>query len=167
MGEHGQHSVKPYITIYFWLLGLFAISVMGPVVADHYFALEGDLPGYTLTGTILVLTTAFGIAFVKAYLVASKFMHLDVEKPIIWYILITCLVFLVLFFAAVSPDVLNHSGDKWTNVGATQATLDGIEQGKSQLHHHGDSHDEGHGTAHGDDGAHGDDTHGKKDAGAH
>ena len=53
---------------------------------------------YTTFGQIFVLVTAFGIAFVKAYLVAAKFMHLDVEKPFVWYLLTTCLVFMVLFF---------------------------------------------------------------------
>ena len=171
MGEHGHHSVKPYIKIYFILLGLFVISVLGPVIADEFFASEDGI-SYTLTGTILVLTTAFGIAFVKAYLVAAKFMHLDVEKPIVWYILTTCLVFMVLFFAAVSPDVQNHSGDNWVNQGAKDAIAAGIVQGKAQLHHHGDDHGEGHGDDHGaghgdDHGAgHGDDHGAKGDHGA-
>jgi caa(3)-type oxidase subunit IV len=160
MGEHGHHSVKPYIRIYFILLGLFVISVMGPVIADVFFASEDGI-SYTLTGTILVLTTAFGIAFVKAYLVAAKFMHLDVEKPIVWYILTTCLVFMVLFFAAVAPDVKNHAGDNWENVAAKKAIAAGIIKGRSQLHHHGD-HGEGHGDDHGAKEGHGDD-HGAKE----
>ena len=162
----GEHGVKPYIRIYFILLGLFVISVLGPVIADVFFATPDGI-SYTLTGTILVLTTAFGIAFVKAYLVASKFMHLDVEKPIVWYILTTCVVFMVLFFAAVAPDVKNHSGDNWVNQGAKDAIAAGIEKGRSQLHHHGghggghgDDHGEGHGDDHGK--SHGDD-HGKKE----
>ena len=82
---------------------------------------------YTTFGQIFVLVTAFGIAFVKAYLVAAKFMHLDV-KAICLVLLTTCLVFMVLFFAAVSPDIQNHSGDNWTNEGAKAAVKAGIEK---------------------------------------
>ena len=32
---------------------------------------------------VVMLITAFGVALVKAYLVAKNFMHLDVEKPIV------------------------------------------------------------------------------------
>ena len=171
MGEHG--SVKPYITIYFWLLGLFVISVLGPEIADMFFSTEDGTK--TTFGTILVLTTAFGIAFVKAYLVAAKFMHLDVEKPVVWYLLTTCTVFMVLLFAAIAPDIQNHSGDKWENVAAKAAVIRGIEKGKAGHHgdghgddHHGDDH---HGDDHGADAKHKDDHHGddahKKEGEAH
>ena len=169
MGEHGHHSPNYYIRIYFYLLGLFAISVAGPVIADTWFT-AGDDINYSTTGVILVLTTAFGVAFVKAYLVAAKFMHLDVEKPVVWYILITCLAFMVLFFAAVSPDVQNHSGNNWENVGAKQAVEAGIVRGKKQMHHHGDEHhgdEAGHGEDHGDAHDKGDHAHEKEGADHH
>lgn len=149
MGANGHHSIKPYLKIYYWLLGLFLISFVGPFIADEFMASDDGI-SYTTFGQIFVLVTAFGIAFVKAYLVAAKFMHLDVEKPFVWYLLTTCLVFMVLFFAAVSPDIQNHSGDNWTNEGAKAAVKAGIEKGRKQLHH-GDDHGDGHGGDHGDD----------------
>ena len=160
MGANGHHSIKPYLKIYYWLLGLFLISFVGPFIADEFMASEDGI-SYTTFGQIFVLVTAFGIAFVKAYLVAAKFMHLDVEKPFVWYLLTTCLVFMVLFFAAVSPDIQNHSGDNWTNEGAKAAVKAGIEKGRKQLHHHDDDHGDDHGAEHGDD--HGD---AKEDHGA-
>ena len=55
-----------YIKIWFWLLGLLVISVAGPML---------EIPALTII-------TAFGIAIVKAYLVAANFMHLKFEKKI-------------------------------------------------------------------------------------
>ena len=45
----------------------------------------------------LTLVTAFGIAVVKAYLVAANFMHLKVEKKYVVYLLLTALAFMFLF----------------------------------------------------------------------
>ena len=136
MGEHG-HSVKPYIKVYFILLGLFAVSVAGPMVAD--FLPHSESGGRTNVQLILILVTAFGIAFVKAYLVASRFMHLNVERPIVWYILTTCCVFMVLLFAAVSPDVQNHSGSRWVNQASKDFVQKNLESGGG---HHGAAHGE-------------------------
>ena len=77
----------------------------------------------SVTGPMLgiravTLATAFGIAVVKAYLVAKNFMHLDVERRLVVYILVTCLSLMLLFFFAVSPDVMKHIGANWENVGA-------------------------------------------------
>ena len=36
---------------------------------------------------VVMLITAFGIALVKAYMVAKNFMHLNVEQPVIHYIM--------------------------------------------------------------------------------
>ncbi|MFZ5478467.1 MAG: cytochrome C oxidase subunit IV family protein [Myxococcota bacterium] len=105
MSDHGHahhdHS-KHYIKIWAALFVLFLISVFGTLT-----------PWFFLT-----ITIGFGIAFVKAYLVIKHFMHLDVEKPVIWYFLGACLGFMVLFFAAVSPDVMNHEGARWKNIAA-------------------------------------------------
>ena len=97
-----EHHPRNYVKIWAVLVVLLVISVLGPMAEIR----------------ILTLLTAFGIAFVKAYLVAKNFMHLDVEKPIALYIMVTCLVFMVLFFAGVAPDVMNHDGSNWTNQAA-------------------------------------------------
>src|ERR1700680_4294321 len=66
----------------------------------------------------VVLIAAFGIAFVKAYLVAKNFMHINVEKRWVPYLLAVCLLFIVVLFAGVAPDVMKHSGLHWTNPSA-------------------------------------------------
>lgn len=106
--DHDAHSPQHYVKIYGILLVLLAISIAGPEISPHLGA----------AGLWVMLFTAFGIAFVKAWLVIKHFMHLTVEKPIVWYILITCLVFIVLFFAGVAPDVKNHEGTNWVNYAA-------------------------------------------------
>jgi membrane protein YdbS with pleckstrin-like domain len=62
---------------------------------------------------LLTLITAFGVALVKAYMVAKNFMHLDVEKPIVHWMLLIALALMVLFYAGISPDVEKHHGENW------------------------------------------------------
>ena len=64
---------------------------------------------------VVTIISAFGIAFVKAFLVAKHFMHLNLEKKYITYLLILCLLFMVLLFFGVAPDVMNHEGLFWVN----------------------------------------------------
>jgi caa(3)-type oxidase subunit IV len=113
--DHGHahahvHPESHYYRIYVYLLGLFFISVLGPVV--------GTWTGFWW----LTLITAFGIAIVKATLVIKHFMHLDVEQPFVHYFLATALVFMFLFFAGVAPDVMNHHGTGWVNKAAKAET---------------------------------------------
>ena len=62
----------------------------------------------------VVLIAAFGVALVKAYLVAKNFMHVNVEKRWVPYLLIMCLLFVGVLFAGVAPDVMKRSGLHWT-----------------------------------------------------
>jgi caa(3)-type oxidase subunit IV len=91
------HSHPNYVKIWAILLGLLIVSVIGP-----QFGIR-----------LLTLITAFGIAVVKAYLVARNFMHINIEKRYIVYMVTTCLVFMLLFFAGASPDVMKEDGDQW------------------------------------------------------
>lgn len=118
------HGKQHYIKIWGILLGLLTMSVLGPMLGIK----------------IVTLITAFGIAFVKAYLVVKHFMHLNVEKPWLHWLMATSLLFMVLFFAATSPDVMHHDGHRWTNDAAKAATARGI-------------HDPPHGGEHGAEGA--------------
>jgi len=88
---------KDYVKIYFLLLALFTVSVLGPMAEIRW----------------LTLITAFGIAFVKAYLVASRFMHLNIEKKYVTYLLLVMVAASALFFAGVAPDVMFHGGQGW------------------------------------------------------
>lgn len=94
--DAGHHI--DYWKIYWILLVLLLISIAGPLLEIQ----------------IVTLVTAFGVATVKAYLVASNFMHLNIEKRFVVYLLATMLVFMLLFFAAVAPDVMKWEGDNWT-----------------------------------------------------
>jgi len=102
--EHGHddHGPRHYIKIYIALLVLLVISVAGPFLEIQ----------------VITLMTAFGIAVVKAFLVAKYFMHLDVQPKYVLYFLVTALVFMGLFFFGTAPDVLNHEGQNWENVDA-------------------------------------------------
>src|SRR5580700_8059585 len=61
----------------------------------------------------VVLIAAFGVALIKAYLVAKNFMHINVEKRWVPYLLIMCLLFVAILFAGVAPDVMKQSGLNW------------------------------------------------------
>lgn len=106
--EHGyeDHGEGHYIKVWAILVVLLAVSVAGPMVGIWW----------------LTMVTAFGIACVKAFLVCKNFMHLNVQKPFVVYLLITALVFMFLFFFAVAPDVMKHSGTNWVNDAAKHET---------------------------------------------
>ena len=86
-----------YIKIWAILVALLAVSVIGPMFEIQW----------------LTLVTAFGIACVKAYLVATRFMHINLTPRFVPYLVATSLVFMLLFFAGVSPDVMKEEGSGW------------------------------------------------------
>ena len=100
MSEHAEHTAHHevnYVRIWQILLVLLEISIAGPFLEIQ----------------VVTLVTAFGIAIIKAYLVAKNFMHLNNEPRYAVYLLLTMLVFVLLFFAAVAPDVMKHEGANW------------------------------------------------------
>jgi len=98
MSEHAEeHHETNYEKVWAWLLVLLVISIAGPFLEIWW----------------LTLITAFGIACVKAYMVAKNFMHLDIEPRYIVYLITTMLVFMLLFFTAVAPDVMKFEGTNW------------------------------------------------------
>jgi caa(3)-type oxidase subunit IV len=98
-----------YIKIWAILVGLLIVSVLGSMSGIRW----------------VVLVAAFGVAVAKAYLVAKNFMHINVEKRWVPYLLITFLMFIVILFAGVAPDVMKHSGRNWENNAAKQAVESG------------------------------------------
>lgn len=138
---------KHYFKIWGYLTILFLVSFFGAMLGRDVIGGEA--------GFYMVLLTAFGIAFWKAYLVVSEFMHLPLEKKYIFYIQATCLAFMLLFFFGVAPDVMRHEGTNWTNTAAIEAIERGWAKGSGD-HGHGDAHDAKAGDAHGE-GAHGED----------
>jgi caa(3)-type oxidase subunit IV len=96
---HAEHHEHPnYVRIWAILVGLLVVSVTGPMLGIR----------------VVTLIAAFGIALVKAYLVAKNFMHVNVEKPFIHWILGLALILMVLLYAGVSPDAGRDKGLHWT-----------------------------------------------------
>lgn len=103
-----------YIKIWAILVALLVISVVGSMSNIRS----------------VVLIAAFGIALVKAFLVAKNFMHINVEKRWVPYLLIICLACVVVLFAGVAPDVMKHAGLHWNNDAAQHA----VESGSTEKH---------------------------------
>lgn len=115
--EHTHHP--DYVKIWGVLLVLLVISVAGPFLGIQ----------------VVTLITAFGIAVVKAYLVAKNFMHVNIAPRYVAYLVGTCLVFMLLFFAGAAPDVMKAEGTQWEKPAwkhAAQASADG---GHGDAHH--------------------------------
>ena len=86
-----------YVKIWAILVGLLVVSVLGPMAGIRW----------------LTLIAAFGVALVKAYMVAKNFMHLDIQKPIVHWILGAALALMVLLYGALAPDVQKGAGQNW------------------------------------------------------
>ena len=99
MAEHAAeaHEHPNYVKIWGILLVMLCISIAGPFLGIK----------------VVTLITAFGIAIVKAYMVAKNFMHLNIERQYVVYLIMTMLIFMLLFFAGTSPDVMKWEGDNW------------------------------------------------------
>lgn len=96
-GAPGHGHDRNYVKIWGILVVLLVVSVTGPMVGIR----------------VVTLTAAFGVALVKAYMVAKNFMHLDIEKPIVHYILAVALALMVLLYGALAPDVQRSAGEGW------------------------------------------------------
>ena len=128
--HHDVHSVAHYRKIYVILLVMLVVSIAGPEIAPHV--------GHAAIGRAIVLFTAFGIAIYKAYLVCKHFMHLNVQRRYVLYMLGMMLAFVFMFFSAVAPDVMKHEGQNWTNESAQAAVERGMEIG--EVYHPGGDH---------------------------
>jgi len=91
-----EHDIN-YVKIWGILVALLAVSVIGPMFEIR----------------VLTLLTAFGIAIVKAYLVAKNFMHIDNRPRFVPYLILTTLLLMFLFYAGVAPDVNQAKGQGW------------------------------------------------------
>lgn len=91
------HHHPNYLRVYVFLLVLLGVSIIGPEFGIRW----------------VTLVTAFGVAVWKAYLVAKNFMHIDMAPRFVGYLVATCLIFMLLFFAGVAPDVMKQEGAGW------------------------------------------------------
>jgi caa(3)-type oxidase subunit IV len=97
MSESEHHEHPNYVKIWAILLVLLVVSVLGPEIGIRS----------------VTLFTAFGIALIKAYMVAKNFMHVNIEPKFVTYMLLTGLLFMLLFFAGSAPDVMKAEGSNW------------------------------------------------------
>jgi len=136
---HAAHGDAHYFKVYFTLLALLTVSIIGPMIGIK----------------AVTLITAFGIAVVKAYLVAKNFMHINLTPRFVIYTVVTTLVFMLLFFAGTAPDVMKSHGTNWEKpawIAAQKAyeagDLHGASHGAVITGGHGEGHAEG-GDGHG------------------
>ncbi len=94
---HKPHVVDAKILVGVWIGLLFLTFVTVAVTWVDLGALN--------------IWLALGIATVKASLVAAYFMHLRYDKPFNTLILITSLVFLMLFVGIILLDTGQYAGD--------------------------------------------------------
>ena len=107
--QAAHHDGPSYVAIWAALCALLVVSVLGPMVGIR----------------LLTLITAFGIAIVKAYMVCRYFMHLNIEKKWVAYILGFMLALMLVFFGGVAPDVLKDEGRGWQKTYVEPATAGG------------------------------------------
>lgn len=144
--HHAAHGDSHYIRVYFILLALLTVSILGPLLEIK----------------VVTLITAFGIACVKAFLVAKNFMHINLTPRFVVYLVTTSLIFMLLFFAGTAPDVMRSHGTNWEKpawIAAEKAFAAGDRVGASLgariQESHGEGHEEGHGEGHAEGGADG------------
>jgi caa(3)-type oxidase subunit IV len=94
---HGEAHHTNYVKIWAILLVLLVLSVIGPELGIR----------------VVTLITAFGIAIVKAWMVARYFMHLNIERKWVAYILVIMLAFMLVMVGGMAPDVNRHDGRNW------------------------------------------------------
>lgn len=92
-----SHGPSHYVKIWAILLVLLLVSIFGPFAEIR----------------VLTLVTAFGVAIVKAIIVATEFMHLRFEKKYIIHMLLTMLLLMGVFYFGVAPDVMTGGGQNW------------------------------------------------------
>ncbi len=132
--EHPEHGQSHYVRIWGILLVLLAVSILGPIVAPYIEEVAAGFGASFVKGWMITLMTAFGIAIYKAYLVAANFMHLNIERRYISYLLATMLTLMLLFFAGTSPDVMKHRGQNWENVAAEAEVERALKAQESESH---------------------------------
>ena len=120
MSASTEHGHTNYVKIWAILLVLLIISVLGPM----------------LEVKALTLITAFGIAIVKALMVAAYFMHLNIEKKYVHYMLYTMLLLVSLFFFGTAADVMKPDGNNWVNTSSEKVIKEHQQMMKLNPAHH-------------------------------
>lgn len=96
------HPHPDYVRVWMILLALLVVSILGPMLGIFW----------------VTLITAFVVAVIKALMVAAYFMHLNIERVYIKYLLFTVLILMLVLFAGVAPDVMKRAGTNWEHLPA-------------------------------------------------
>jgi caa(3)-type oxidase subunit IV len=112
-GQAHAHAHPSYFKIWAILSGLLVVSVAGTLLGLN-------IP------TKITVTVAFTIAIIKAYMVARYFMHINLERKYVAYLVGAMLVLMFLMVGAVSPDVMKHEGANWHNTAAEEWVKNGL-----------------------------------------
>ena len=113
---HGAHAHPSYVKVWAILTVLLIISV------------SGTLLGLNIP-TVVTVGVAFTVALIKAYMIAKYFMHINIEKKYVMYLVGSMVVLMLLLVGAVSPDVMHHDGANWHN----QAAADTVKKGMAEV----------------------------------
>jgi len=98
MSEHAEKHAHPnYVKVWAILVALLGVSILGPMTGIR----------------AVMLIAAFGVALIKAYLVAKNFMHVNVQRPIVHFVLGMALLLMVVLYAGLAADVQKDVGRNW------------------------------------------------------
>ncbi len=112
---HDAHAHPSYVKIWAILTALLIVSVAGTL-------LKLPIP------TNITIGMAFTVAVIKAYMVARYFMHINLEKKYVAYLVGAMVVLMVLMVGAVAPDVMKHEGANWHNKAAEDWVQKGLKE---------------------------------------
>ena len=93
-GSEQAHHHPNYVAVWYWLVGL----AIGSVIISSL--------GLPVTVNLLII---FGVALVKAVLVALYFMHLKFEQMLIYSLVFVPLIFFAILLLVLFPDIAFHS----------------------------------------------------------
>ena len=123
MSNDMNHHIKIYRNVFIGLLIFTALTVGASYI--HF--------------SVIWIGVAVGlaIAFIKGYLVAANFMHLNNEKPLIYMILsMTVVFFLVLFFM---PTLWHNDGlESYSPENIPMQNGEILKEADHSHHNHGD-----------------------------
>lgn len=95
--HHDDHSIRPYMVIFVWLIVLTALEVgIGNVV-----------------GGIKLWIALTGMAVAKALFVALYYMHLQTEQKAVKGLLLLPVVLVFVLFMLIVPDAVNFLENYW------------------------------------------------------
>ena len=100
MSDHDNH--RPNVKLYLIIFGALMVLTVVTVGVSYL-----HLP------KTAAISLGLAIATLKAGLVAAFFMHLNIEKKYVWYILFAMLAMVGMFFFGTAADIMKPTGSNW------------------------------------------------------